>query len=50
MHSQDKGNSFIIIDEQTDHGKANEQIERNFFKKIDYNPFCEAKDKHFKGM
>ena len=38
MRLQDKGNRFIIADEQTNHEKANEQIERSTFLKIDYNP------------
>ena len=38
MHLQDKGNRFIITDKQTDYEKANEQIERSFFLKIDYHP------------
>ena len=38
MRLQDKGNRFIIVDKQTDHEKADEQIERSFFLKIDYDP------------
>ena len=38
MRLQDKGNRFIIVDKQTDCEKANEQIERNAFLKIDYDP------------
>ena len=30
MRLQDKGNRFIIVDKQTDHEKANEQIESSF--------------------
>ena len=30
MRLQDKGNMFIIVDKQTDHEKANEQIESSF--------------------
>ena len=38
MRLQDKGNRFIIVDKQTDCEKANEQIERSSFSKIDNNP------------
>ena len=38
MRLQDKGNRFIIVDKQTDCEKANEQIERSSFLKIDYDP------------
>ena len=38
MRLQDKGNRFIIVVKQTDHEKANEQIERSSFLKIDYDP------------
>ena len=38
MRLQDKGNRFIIVDKQTDHEKADEQIERSSFLKIDYDP------------
>ena len=38
MQLQDKGNRFIIVDKQTDCKKANEQIERSSFLKIDYDP------------
>ena len=38
MRLQDKGNRFIIVDKQTDCKKANEQIERSSFLKIDYDP------------
>ena len=38
MQLQDKGNRFIIVDKQTDCEKANEQIERSSFLKIDYDP------------
>ena len=38
MHLQDKENRFIIVDKQTDCEKANEQIERSSFLKIDYDP------------
>ena len=38
MRLQDKGNKFIIVDKQTDCEKANEQIERSSFLKIDYDP------------
>ena len=38
MYLQDKENKFIIVDKQTDHGKANEQNESSSFLKIDYNP------------
>ena len=37
MRLQDKGNRFIIVDKQTDHEKADEQIERSSFLKIDYD-------------
>ena len=37
MHLQDKENNFIIVDKQTDHEKANEQIERSSFFEIDYD-------------
>ena len=36
MRLQDKGNRFIIVDKQTYCEKANEQIERSSFLKIDY--------------
>ena len=32
------GSLFIIVDKQTDHERANEQIERSSFLKIDYEP------------
>ena len=38
MRLQDKGNRFIIVDKQTDCEKANKEIERNCFLKIDYVP------------
>ena len=38
MRLQNKGNKFIIVDKQTDCEKANEQIERSSFSKIDNNP------------
>ena len=38
MQLQDKGNRFIIVDKQTDCEKANEQIERSSFLRIDYDP------------
>ena len=38
MRLQNKGNKFIIVDKQTDCEKANEQIERSSFLKIDYDP------------
>ena len=38
MCLQDKGNRFIIADKQTNHEKANEQIERSSFLKTDYDP------------
>ena len=38
MRLEDKGNKFIIVDKQTDHEKANEQIERSSLLKIDYDP------------
>ena len=38
MRLQNKGNRFIIVDKQTDCEKANEQIERSFFLKTDYDP------------
>ena len=38
MHLQDKENRFIIVDKQTDCEKANEQIERSSFLKIDCDP------------
>ena len=37
MRLQDKGNRFIIVDKQTDCEKANEQIKRSSFLKIDYD-------------
>ena len=33
-----QGDRFIIVDKQTDHEKASEQIERSSFSKIDYDP------------
>ena len=38
MRLEDKGNRFIIVDKQTDHEKADEQIERSSFLKIDHDP------------
>ena len=38
MQLQENGNRFIIVDKQTDCKKANEQIERSSFLKIDYDP------------
>ena len=38
MRLQDKGNRFITVDKQTDCEKDNDQIERSFFLKIDYDP------------
>ena len=38
MGLQDKGNGFIIVDKETDCEKANEQLERSSFSKIDYDP------------
>ena len=38
MRLQDKGNRFNIVDKQTYCEKANEQIERSSFLKIDYDP------------
>ena len=38
MRTQDKGNRFVIVDKATDIQKANEQIERSSFTKLDYDP------------
>ena len=38
MRLQNNGNRLIIVDKQTDHEKANGQIERSSFLKINYNP------------
>ena len=38
MRLQDKGNRFIIVDKNTDKIKAQEQIDRSFFEKLDYDP------------
>ena len=38
MRLQEKGNRFIIVDKQTDHEKADDQIERTYYLKIDYDP------------
>ena len=38
MSLQDKGNRFIIVDKDTDTRKAEEQIARSSFDKIDYDP------------
>ena len=38
MCLQHKGNRFIIFDKERDCEKANEQIERSSFLKIDYDP------------
>ena len=37
MRSQDKGNTFIVVDIQTDIFKANHQIERSSFVKLNYD-------------
>ena len=34
MRLQGKGNSFIIVDKQTDHEKTNDQMDNSFFYKI----------------
>ena len=38
MRLQDKGNRFIIVDKDTDTQKAEEQIARSSFDKIDHDP------------
>ena len=38
MRLQDDGNKFIIVDKQTDHEKANVNVERSSFLKLDYDP------------
>ena len=38
MRLKDKGNRFIIVIQQTDREKANRQIKRSSFLKIEYDP------------
>ena len=38
MRQQDKGNQFVIVDKETDKMKANEQIERSSFVKLNEDP------------
>jgi len=38
MRLQDKGNRFIVVDKNTDKLKANEQIERSSFVRLDHDP------------
>ena len=37
LRSQDKGNRFVVVDKQTDIAKANHQIERSSFVKLNYD-------------
>ena len=46
MHLQDKKNRFIIVDKQTNREKANEQIKRSSFLKIDFDSTAS----HFKKV
>ena len=39
--SQDEGNRFVVVDKQTDIVKANYQIERSGFVKLNYDPTIE---------
>ena len=41
MRSQDEGNRFVVVDKQTDIVKANYQIERSSFVKLNYDPTIE---------
>ena len=38
LRSQEKGNRFVVVDKQTDIVKANHQIERSSFVKLNYDP------------
>ena len=38
MRSQDKGNRFVVVNKETDIQKANDQINRSSFKKLDHDP------------
>ena len=38
MRIQDKGNRFVIVDKETDKQKAEEQIARSSFRKLDHDP------------
>ena len=38
LRSQDKGNRFVIVDKETDKLKAEEQIKRSSFVKLNYDP------------
>ena len=38
LRSQDKGNRFVVVDKETDIVKANHQIERSSFVKLNYDP------------
>ena len=46
IRQQDKGNRFIIVDKETDIAKAEEQIQRSSFRKIDYDPTLD----HIEGV
>ena len=41
MRLQDKGNRFVIVDKETDKRKAEEQIARSSFQKLDHDPTSE---------
>ena len=45
MRQQDKGNRFVIVDKTIDKIKANEQINRSSFRKLDYDPTNEHIEK-----
>lgn len=45
MRIQDKGNRFVIVDKETDIAKAEAQIARSSFKKLDYDPTAEHIEK-----
>ena len=38
MRLQDKGNKFVIVDKQTDKLKAEQQISKSNFIRLDYDP------------
>ena len=45
MRVQDKGNRFVVVNKETDIRKANEQIERSSFTKLNYDPTAEHIEK-----
>ena len=38
IRQQDKGNRFVLVDKETDIKKADDQINRSFFEKLNHDP------------